>query len=256
MTMERSREEKDRPDVIVGRNAVCEALKSGRPADCVYLQKGAAGSMGKVIALAKQAGVPIKDVTAQKLEQLAGGLVHQGVALSVACHAFSTVEDIFARAGDEPVFILIADSIEDPHNLGAMIRTAEAAGAHGLIIPKRHGVSLTATVAKTSAGAVEYLPVARVANLASTVRELKERGVWIYGADMDGQSWCSQDLKGPVALIIGSEGRGLGALLKKECDFILSLPMCGEINSLNASVAAGILLYEVTRQRRGIPARG
>ncbi|MEG1778827.1 MAG: 23S rRNA (guanosine(2251)-2'-O)-methyltransferase RlmB, partial [Oscillospiraceae bacterium] len=181
------------------------------------------------------------------------GVNHQGVVATVACHSFAEIEDIFTKAGDNPPFIIIADSIEDPHNLGAIIRTAEAAGAHGIIIPKRRGVSLTAAVAKTSAGAIEYMPVVRVPNLVYTVKELKKRGLWVYGADMDGTAWCSQDLTGPIALIIGAEGEGISKLLKEQCDVTLSLPMCGQINSLNASVAAGILMYEITRQRGDIP---
>lgn len=241
--------------IIAGKNAVAEALSSQREIDSIYLLKGSGGSAAKVIALAKKAGIPIKETTSQKLDALSGGVNHQGVVATVAAHSFSTVEDILARAGDEPPFLLIADSIEDPHNLGAIIRTAEAAGVHGVIIPKRRGVSLTAAVAKTSAGAIEYMPVARVSNLVSTVKELKKKGIWVYGADMDGQNWCSTDMKGAAALVIGSEGQGISRLLREECDFIVSLPMYGQINSLNASVAAGILMYEAARQRKGLSAK-
>ena len=243
-------------NVVAGRNAVIEALKAGGRADTVYLQKGASGgSIGKIIALAKEGGYPVKEVSAEKLDAMAGP-AHQGVALTLSAAAYAELEDILARAeekGEKP-FILIADEIEDPHNLGALIRTAEAAGAHGVVIPKRRGVGLTAAVFKTSAGAAAHLPVARVANLASAVDRLKEAGVWIYGADMEGDNWCSVDFSGGVGLIIGSEGNGIGKLLREKCDQMVSLPMRGEVNSLNASVAGGILLYEIARQRLGIPA--
>lgn len=182
---------------------------------------------------------------------------HQGVAVIAAIKDYSSIDDIFALAesrGEKP-FIIMLDEIEDPHNLGAIIRTAECAGAHGVIIPKRRAAGLSGIVAKSSAGAYEYIPVARVTNLASTIDELKDRGCWIYGADMDGQTYCENDLKGAAALIIGSEGKGLGKLLREKCDVILSLPMTGRINSLNASVAAGILMYEFTRQRLDIKAK-
>jgi 23S rRNA (guanosine2251-2'-O)-methyltransferase len=240
--------------VIAGRNAVAEALKKGRPIDCIYILKGAdRGSMGKIIALAKQAGVPIKDAAAQKLDTLCEGVVHQGVVAMAACHDFSTMEDIFQKAGDQPPFVIICDNIEDPHNLGAIIRTAEAAGAHGVIIPKRRGVGLTATVAKTSAGAVEYMPVVRVPNIVSTIEELKQKGLWIFCADMDGQPWCSTDMGGPVGIVVGAEGSGVSRLTKEHCDFVVSLPMNGQVNSLNASVAAAIVIYEAVRQRSGLP---
>jgi 23S rRNA (guanosine2251-2'-O)-methyltransferase len=241
--------------VIAGRNAVAEALKKGRPIDCIYILKGAdRGSMGKIIALAKQAGVPIKDAAAQKLDTLCEGVVHQGVVAMAACHDFSSMEDIFQKAGDQPPFVIICDNIEDPHNLGAIIRTAEAAGAHGVIIPKRRGVGLTATVAKTSAGAVEYMPVVRVPNIVSTIEELKQKGLWIFCADMDGQPWCSTDMGGPIGIVVGAEGSGVSRLTKEHCDFVVSLPMNGQVNSLNASVAAAIVIYEAVRQRSGLPA--
>ena len=202
--------------VIAGRNAVTEALKKGRPIDCIYILKGAdRGSVGKIIALAKERGVPVKDAAAQKLDALCGGVVHQGVAAMAACHDFSTMEDIFAKAGDQPPFVIICDNIEDPHNLGAIIRTAEAAGAHGVIIPKRRGVGLTATVAKTSAGAVEYMPVVRVANIVSTIEELKQKGLWIFCADMDGKPWCSADMGGPIGIVVGAEGSGVSRLTQE-----------------------------------------
>ena len=182
---------------------------------------------------------------------LSGGLRHQGVAALAAAFRYAEMEEIFQRAGEEPLFLLIADSIEDPHNLGAIIRTAEAAGAHGLILPKRGGAGLTSIVGRTSAGAVEHLPIVRVTNLVATIKELKQRGVWVFGADMDGQPWDKTDLKGNVALVIGSEGFGISRLVRENCDVILSLPMRGKVNSLNASVAAGVLIYEVVRQRLG-----
>lgn len=240
---------------IAGRNAIIEALKKGRPIDCIYILKGAErGSVGKIIALAKEQGVPIKDAAAPKLEALCGGVAHQGVVAMAACHDFATMEDIFQKAGDQPPFVIICDNIEDPHNLGAIIRTAEAAGAHGVIIPKRRGVGLTATVAKTSAGAVEYMPVVRVANIVSTIEELKQKGLWIFCADMDGKPWCESDMSGPIGIVVGAEGNGVSRLTKEHCDFVVSLPMCGQVNSLNASVAAAIVIYEAVRQRQGLSA--
>lgn len=243
-------------DVIAGRNAVMEALRSGRPIDSIYILKGGAkGALGKIIACAKDENIPIKDATPQKLEALCGEINHQGVAAVAACREFSTMDDVMRKAGTEPPFVVICDNIEDPHNLGAIIRTAEAAGAHGVIVPKRRGVGLTATVAKTSAGAVEHMPVVRVSNLVSTIDELKEKGFWIFCADMDGEPWCQADMKGPIGVVVGSEGFGVSHLTKQHCDFVLSLPMKGKVNSLNASVAAGIVIYEAVRQRNDIRAR-
>lgn len=201
--------------------------------------------------MAKDAGAVVKVVNNQKLDQLSGGRAHQGVAAAASCAEYASLEDILAvseKKGTNP-FIIICDEIEDPHNLGAIIRTAEAAGADGIIIPKRRSASLNATVFKTSAGAASWLPVARVSNLASAVDELKKRGVWIYGTDASGESYESTDLKGSIALVIGSEGFGMGRLIKEKCDFLLRLPMNGKITSLNASVAAGIFMYEAVRQR-------
>ena len=243
-------------NIIAGRNAVLEALKSGRPIDSIYILKGAAkGSLGKIIALARESNIPVKDAAPQKFETLCGGLNHQGVAAVGACRDFSSMEDIFEKAGGEPPFIVICDNIEDPHNLGAIIRTAEAAGAHGVIVPKRRGVGLTATVAKTSAGAVEYMPVVRVANILNTIDELKKKNFWVFCADMDGETWCKTDMKGPIGVVVGSEGFGVSRLTKEHCDFVVSLPMLGQVNSLNASVAAGIIIYEAVRQREGIAAK-
>lgn len=245
-----------REDIIAGRNAVMEALKSGRTLDSVLVARGERqGSIGAIMARCREAGIPVKETDSRKLDAMAAN--HQGVIAVAACKEYVTVEALFAVAEErgEPPFFLICDELEDPHNLGAILRTAEAAGAHGVIVPRRRSVGLTSTVYKASAGAVEYVPVARVTNLADTLRELKKRGVWIYGLDMDGEDWCAADLTGAMALVVGSEGRGMSRLVRENCDFVLSLPMTGKINSLNASVACGIVLYEATRQRRGMRAR-
>ena len=239
-------------DLIVGRNAVLEALQSGRAIDSVWVARGdRSGSIGKILHLCREKGIVVKDVDEKKLSFSCGHANHQGVAAFAAAHEYADVEDIFALAASrgEAPFILVCDEVEDPHNLGAILRSAEAAGAHGVIIPKRRSASLSYAVAKTSAGAIEYIPVARVPNIPALLEDLKKRGVWIYAADMDGQLWCDTDFGGAVALVIGSEGRGVGRLVKERCDFTVSLPMHGKVNSLNASVAAGILLFEVARQR-------
>ena len=244
-------------NLVAGRNAVMETLKNGQRIDTVYIAKGAAGgSIGKIVSMAKEGGYPVKEISPEKLDVMAGSTPHQGVAVTLSAVDYAEVEDILARAEakGEPPFIIIADEIEDPHNLGALIRTAETAGAHGVIIPKRRNVGMTSAVFKTSAGAAAHLPVARVANLASTVDGLKEKGIWVYGAEMEGQNWCQTDFSGGVALIVGSEGRGMNRLLKDKCDVMVTLPMRGEITSLNASVAGGIIMYEVARQRLGIRA--
>ncbi|MCL2106378.1 MAG: 23S rRNA (guanosine(2251)-2'-O)-methyltransferase RlmB [Oscillospiraceae bacterium] len=239
-------------DYVAGRNAVTEALKSGRPADTLFLAKGeSGGSLGGIIALAKERGAVVKEADRRKLEALCGSAFHQGVVLAAAARAYAELEDLFQAASErneEPFFIL-CDEIEDPHNLGAIIRTAEAAGAHGLIVPKRRSAPLSAAAYKASAGALSYVPVARVPNLAAAMEELKARGLWIYGAHMDGGLYHGQKLEGPIALVIGSEGQGLSRLIRERCDALLSLPMKGKINSLNASVAAGILMYEIRKQR-------
>ncbi|MEA5137081.1 MAG: 23S rRNA (guanosine(2251)-2'-O)-methyltransferase RlmB [Candidatus Fimivivens sp.] len=242
-------------EMVAGRNPVIELLRSERPVNKILMLKAESGNLKRIVAMAKEKGVPVKDVAREKLDSLSPGLNHQGVIAFAAACDYATVEDIFDRAGSEPLFVVIADGIEDPHNLGAIIRSADAAGAHGVIVPKRHGAGLTAAVMKASAGAAEHLPVARVSNLAATVEELKKKNVWIYAADMDGDSWCTVDYSGAVALVIGSEGSGVSRLLKERSDMVVSLPMCGQVNSLNASVAAGILLYEITRQRKGIKAK-
>ncbi len=246
-------------DIIAGRNAVLEALRARRPIDSVYVRRGdRTGSVNAIVRMAKDAGVTVKEADGRKLDAMCGGANHQGVAAVAAVRAFSDVEDIFALAesrGEKP-FLIVCDEIADPHNLGAIIRTAECAGAHGVVIPKRRSVGLTAAVGKASAGAVEYLPVARVPNLAAFLEEIKARGVWVYAADMDGVDWCQTDFSGATALVVGSEGFGVSRLVREKADFIVSLPMKGRINSLNASVACGILCYEIARQRAGISAKG
>ncbi len=236
--------------IIYGRNAVTEALKAGKTIDTVLVQKGATG-LGKLISLAKENGAVVKDTSADRLDELSGGGKHGGVAAIAAAVDYSTVEDILAVSESKgtPPFIIIADEIQDPHNLGAIIRTAEAAGADGVIIPKRRSAGLTSTVFKTSAGAASWVKVARVSNLAETIKTLKTKGIWVYGAEADGEPFRSANLSGPAALVIGSEGNGLGRLVRENCDMILSIDMYGKINSLNASVSAGILMYEFVRNR-------
>lgn len=237
--------------IIYGRNAVTEALLSGKTIDTVYIQKNAKG-LGKIISLAKNSGAVVKDANEEKLSQLSEGGKHGGVAAVLAAAEYATVDDLLKVAEEkgEPPFLIIADEIQDPHNLGALIRTAEAAGAHGIIIPKRRSAGLTSTVYKTSAGAVNWLKVARVSNLVETINDLKKKNIWVYGAEADGQPFHKADLSGAVALVIGSEGFGLGRLVRESCDMILSIDMYGKVNSLNASVSGGILMYEVVRHRR------
>lgn len=244
-----------RDELIIGRNPVLEALRAGRSIDTLFVARGERqGSIGKIIAMSRDAKIPVKEVDRQKLDFMSGNGHHQGVIARVAAHEYASIEDIFARAEEknEPPFIIVCDEISDPHNLGAIIRSAECAGAHGVIIPRRRSAELTYTVAKTAAGALEYVPVARVSNLATTLDDLKKRGVWVYGTDMKGEPWCETDMKGPTALVIGSEGKGMGRLVREKCDFVVSLPMQGQIDSLNASVAAGIIMFEVRRQRLGL----
>ncbi|MBQ7047172.1 MAG: 23S rRNA (guanosine(2251)-2'-O)-methyltransferase RlmB [Oscillospiraceae bacterium] len=240
----------DDNNIICGRNPVLEALKSGASLDTVYIS-GEGGILGKIRSMAKDSGAVVKNADTKKLDQLTGGKSHQGVVAIGACAEYVSVEDILEvsrKKGTQP-FIIICDEIEDPHNLGAIIRTAETAGADGVIIPKRRSASLNSTVFKTSAGAASWLPVARVSNLASAIDTLKENGVWIYGTDASGENYDGVDLCGSIGLVIGSEGFGMGRLIKEKCDFLLKLPMYGKITSLNASVAAGIFMYEAVRQR-------
>lgn len=238
-------------NLIIGRNPVLEALKSDKQIDKVFVDDNAGGSIVQIIKLAKEKGIVVKSVTPQKLDGMSRGGVHQGVVATGACAEYVTPEEIIAIAkekGEDP-FIIICDEIEDPHNLGAIIRTAECAGAHGIIIPKRRSASLNITVFKTSAGAASVVPVARVSNIAQTIDYLKDNGVWIYGTDASGSDYTEVDFTGGVGLVIGSEGFGMGRLIKDKCDYLLRLPLKGKITSLNASVAGGIFMYEVVRQR-------
>lgn len=239
---------------IEGRNAVLEAFRSGKPIDKVFLLDGCMDGPLKTIAReAKKHDTIINYVNKERLEQLSETGKHQGVIAMAAAYEYADVDTILKKAEEkgEPPFILLLDGIEDPHNLGAIIRTANLAGAHGVIIPKRRAVGLTATVAKTSAGAINYTPVAKVTNLTQTMKELKEKGMWFVGADMGGETMYNLDLTGPIGVVIGSEGEGISKLVKENCDFIASIPMKGDIDSLNASVAAGVLIYEIVRQRMG-----
>ncbi|MBQ2986607.1 MAG: 23S rRNA (guanosine(2251)-2'-O)-methyltransferase RlmB [Tyzzerella sp.] len=238
--------------VIEGRNAVIEAFRSGKPVDKLFVLDGCQdGPIRTIVREAKKHDTILKFVTKERLDQLSETKKHQGVIAYAAAYEYSEVEDIFVLAekkGEDP-FIILLDNIEDPHNLGAIIRTANLAGAHGVIIPKHRAVGLTATVAKTSAGALNYTPVAKVTNLAKTMEELKEKGLWFVCADMGGESMYRLNLTGPIGLVIGNEGEGVSRLVKEKCDFIASIPMKGDIDSLNASVAAGVLAYEIVRQR-------
>lgn len=251
-------EQTERTDVIAGRNAVTEALKANRQIDVIYiLQTAVGGSMNKILAMAKDKKIVIKSVAQQKLDALSGGVNHQGVVAVASVAEYVELSDILQIAkqkGEDP-FIIICDEIEDPHNLGAILRTAEAVGAHGVVIPKRRSATLTQVVYKTSAGAASVVPVCRVANLKQAIDALKKEQIWVYSADMDGTPWCQVDYRGGVALIIGSEGKGVSRIIREQSDFIVSLPMNGQINSLNASVAAGVLMYEISRQRMGISAK-
>ena len=247
------REFEPNPNVIVGRNPVTEALKNGREIDKLMVSSSE-GSMIKILAMAKDAGIPVMKVEKAALDRVAGGQSHQGVAAYISPYEYAEMEDIFARAAEknEDPFIIILDNLEDPHNLGAIMRTAECAGAHGVIIPKRRACGLTEVVAKASAGAIEYMPCVKVTNIAQTIEELKEMGIWVAACDMGGQEYYKADLKGKLAVVIGSEGFGISKLVKDKCDFVVSMPMVGKITSLNASNAAAVIIYEVRKQRDGI----
>lgn len=237
---------------IEGRNAVLEAFRSGKTIDKLFVLDGCKdGSVQTILREAKKHDTIVNFVAKERLDQLSETKKHQGVIAMAAAYEYATVEDILQNAKDkgEAPFIILLDNIEDPHNLGAIIRTANLAGAHGVIIPKRRAVGLTGTVAKTSAGAINYTPVAKVTNLTNTIKELKEEGLWFVCADMGGTTMYELDLKGPIGLVIGSEGEGVSKLVKENCDFVASIPMKGDIDSLNASVAAGVLAYEILRQR-------
>ncbi|MFD0716785.1 23S rRNA (guanosine(2251)-2'-O)-methyltransferase RlmB [Paenibacillus sp. GCM10027626] len=240
---------------IAGKHPVMEALRSGRELNKIWVAEQAQKNIAPILAEAKKAGIVIQTVDKRKLDQMTGGSAHQGIVAQAAAYRYFEVDELLERAaesGEMPFFILL-DEIEDPHNLGSILRTAECTGVHGVIIPKRRSAALTATVAKTSAGAVEYVPVARVTNLAQTIERLKEAGIWIAGADVG----ADQDVYAgktsfdmPLAIVIGNESKGIGRLIREKCDFLIKLPMHGQLNSLNASVAAGVLMYEVVRQRR------
>lgn len=240
-------------ELIGGRNSVIEALRSGRSLNKLFVQDGIkGGSIGEIIALAIESGVPIEYVKIEKLNQLAAGLRHQGVAAMVAPVRFYDLDEVLAAAqakGEDP-FLVLLDELQDPQNVGAIIRTADAAGVHGVLMPKRRSCPLNAVVAKVSAGAVEYVPVVSIGNIAQTIEELKKKGLWVIGADMDGEvDYFSGNLKGPIVLVIGAEGKGLGRLVREKCDLLVKIPMRGGVSSLNASAAGAILLFEIVRQR-------
>lgn len=237
---------------LEGRNAVLEAFRSGKTIDKLFILDGCQdGPIKSITREAKKGDTLITFVKKERLDQLSQTGKHQGVIAFAAAYEYAEVEDMLKAAEEkgEPPFLILLDSIEDPHNLGAILRTANQAGAHGIIIPKRRAVGLTATVAKTSAGAINYTPVAKVTNLAATMEELKEKGLWFVCADMDGETMYNLDLRGPIGLVVGSEGEGVGRLIKEKCDFVAKIPMFGNIDSLNASVAMGVLSYEIVRQR-------
>lgn len=242
-----------REDIIEGRNAVIEALRTNRTIEQILVASGdVTGSVNVVLALAKDKKVVVKQVDRRKLDQISETGAHQGVIAQVTPYKYFDVEDILAYANEkkEDPFIIILDEIEDPHNFGSIIRTAETCGAHGIIIPKRRNVGVTPTVYKSSVGAVEHIKIAKVSNLNNTIDKLKEKGIWVYGADMSGESYCyDTNFNGPLALIIGSEGKGILKLTKEKCDVLVKIPMVGQISSLNASVAGGILMYEILKQK-------
>lgn len=239
-------------DVISGRNPVSEAIRSNRPIDKILVARGEkSGAVIGIIAKARDRQIPIKEVDRTKLDYISGNSAHQGIAAFAAAKDYSTVDEIleYAQSRGEAPFIIVLDELEDPHNLGAIIRTAECAGVHGIIIPKRRSASLSYTVAKASAGAIEYMRVARVTNISGLIDSLKGKGIWVYGADMNGTDYEKCDFSGACAIVIGNEGKGISRLVREKCDVIVSLPMKGKINSLNASVAAGILMYKAMKNR-------
>ena len=250
---DRKRPAPEADGIIEGRNAVIEALRAGTAIDKIYLQKGETDkTLGHIASKARSAGAVVVEADRRKLDAMSRTHAHQGVIALSAVREYATVEDILQTAEDrgEAPLLVVCDELSDPHNLGAVIRTAECAGAHGVVIPKRRSAGLTAVVAKTSAGAVAHVPVARVANIPTLLQDLKKEGVWVFGTAADGAtSLYDADLKGPAAIVIGSEGSGMGRLVAERCDFLVSIPMRGKLNSLNASAAAAILLYEAVRQR-------
>ncbi|MCR4747049.1 MAG: 23S rRNA (guanosine(2251)-2'-O)-methyltransferase RlmB [Clostridiales bacterium] len=239
-------------EVVAGRNPVVEVLSGDRDVERIFIADGSEGSVSKIVALAREQGVIVDFVPKEKIDAMAPGVKHQGVVAKVSEYKYAEMEDVFAKAeasGEDP-FIIILDEISDPHNLGAIIRTAECAGAHGVVIPKRRAASLTQTVALSAAGAVENMPVVQVTNLARTIEELQAKGIWVGAADMDGETYYEANLTGPIAIVIGNEGKGVGRLVKEKCDFVLSIPMYGKTNSLNASNAAAVLMYGIRRARK------
>lgn len=241
----------ENPNLLIGRNPVTEAIKAGRTIDKIFMQKDVTGSARTIGGMAKEKGIQLQYVDKIVLDRLASGKSHQGVAAYVAAHSYADIEDMLDAAkkkGEDPL-IVILDGLEDPHNLGAVLRSCDGAGAHGVIIPSRRSVSLTQTVAKASAGAIEWVPVARTGNLSMTIELLKKKGLWVAAVDMDGEDYKSADLKGPLAIVIGGEGSGVSRLVKEKADFTISIPMRGHINSLNASNAAAIVLFEAVSRR-------
>ena len=238
-------------EIVAGRNPVMEVLNGDRDVERVFIAEGSEGSISKIVAIAREQGVIVDFVPKEKIDAMAPDAKHQGVVAKVSEYKYSTMEDVMERAkvsGEDP-FLILLDEITDPHNLGAIIRTAECAGAHGVIIPKRRACSLTQTVALSAAGAIEKMPVVQVTNLSRTIEDLKKQGIWIAAADMDGENYMKANLSGPIAVVIGNEGKGVSRLVKEKCDFVLSIPMKGTINSLNASNAAAILMYGIRRAR-------
>lgn len=239
-------------EFIFGRNVVLEALRSGHSINKIFVQENAKPSgINEIFALAKEKHIVTEKVKIQKLDAMVNGQRHQGVVASIAPICFSTLDDVFCRAAEkkEEPFILLLDELQDPQNIGALLRTADAAGVHGVLIPKRHSCPLNAAVAKISAGAVEYVPVVQIGNISRTIEELQQRGCWVVGADMDGDVYYGSNLQGPIVLVIGAEGKGLGRLVKEHCDEVVSIPMFGGVNSLNAAAAGAVLMYGVVQQR-------
>ena len=238
-------------EVVAGRNPVMEVLNGDRDVERIFIAQGAEGSIAKIVAVAREQGVIVDFVPKEKIDAMAPDAKHQGVVAKVSEYKYASMEDVMDKAaasGEDPLLIIL-DEITDPHNLGAIIRTAECVGAHGVIIPKRRACSLTQTVALSAAGAIEKMPVVQVTNLARTIEDLKKQGIWVGAADMDGENYMKANLSGPIAIVIGNEGKGVGRLVKEKCDFVLSIPMKGSINSLNASNAAAVLLYGIRRAR-------
>ena len=254
MKYDKKREEVVDEGVCYGRNAVLELLKSGKDVDKIYVKSGEVeGSVTLIISKAKERGIPVVYVEKEKLDKLARGGVHQGVAASAAGVEYSSVDDILdyaAERGEAP-FIVICDGVEDPHNLGAVIRCAEGCGVHGVIISKRHSATVNATAVKASAGAIAHMRIAKVTNIAATIDELKKKGVWIYGAEADGESIYNTDMRGAAAVVVGSEGFGISRLIREKCDFMVSIPMYGKVNSFNVSCATAVILCEAARKRNG-----